>query len=77
MGAWAGCHQENPVNKLSILGFEIKGKDGFRVPGEHQASSAQPGRSLNSFRAAPPGEALKSNMRKIDLSIHPEHHELV
>lgn len=26
-----GCHQGNPVNKLSVLGFEMKRKDGFRV----------------------------------------------
>lgn len=77
MGAWTGCHQENLVNKLSVLGFEITGKDVFRVPGEHQASSALPGQSLNSLRAAPPGEASKPKMQKIDLSTHPEHHELV
>lgn len=46
MGAWAGCHRENPV-KLSILGFEMNGKDGFRVHGEDQASPAQPGLSVS------------------------------
>lgn len=66
-----------PCEQIVCSSFEMNGKDGFRVPAEDQDSSAQPGQALKSLRAVHSGEALKSNVQEIDLSIHPEHHELV
>lgn len=77
IGGWPDCHHEDPVNQLSISGFETNGKDGFRVLGKHWASSAWAGQSLNYLSIGPPGEVLKSNIRKVDLNIHPEHQVLV
>lgn len=77
IGGWPGCHHEDPVNQLSILGFGTNGKDAFRVLGKQQPSSAWAAQSFNYFRVAPPGKALKSNMRKVDPNIHPEHRALV
>lgn len=77
-GGWPGCHHEDAVKQLSVLVFETRGKDGFRVLGKQQPSSAHAGQSLSYLRVTPPGEALKSNIRKVDLNIHhPEHHTFV
>lgn len=66
------------MKQLSVLVFETRGKDGFRVLGKQQPSSAHAGQSLSYLRVTPPGEALKSNIRKVDLNIHhPEHHTFV
>lgn len=78
IGGWLGCHHEDPVNQLSVLWFEAKGKVGFRVLGKQQPSSARAGQSLSYLRVTPPGEPLKSNIRKVNLNIHhPEHHTFV
>lgn len=45
--------------------------------GKQQPSSARAGQALSYLRVTPPGEALKSDIGKVGLNIHPEHHALV